>query len=309
MTSTERTAWLRRRQQGIGGTDIASIAGVGFQTAMQVYEEKVAAEPIDRAPSPLMLMGLATEQVNADLYSLRRDVELAAPGMVWNPYRHWQFATFDRVEESDHLRPVELKYTPFFGDRWGPDGSDEIPDAYLIQATWQAHILRESETKSCDPTTAVSALSGSGDHRVYSIPFDPDLADLLIEIGAAFWRFVEARQPPYDWTHPLQKTIADRLTKIRPDTSLELGEREHSLALAYRDAREREKEAKEQAESCKSELIHTLGTFETGRLPDGTRIRQRVVQRKAYTVEAGSYVDFRILTPSKKVKASSGNEI
>lgn len=307
---TRRETWLRKRQAGIGGTDIASIAGVGYQTALDVYEEKVAPEPIDRQPTPLMMMGLATEKTNAELFSAKTGDRLKALGFTQSREVPWMFATFDRIAMSPvpmgPWKSVELKYTPFFGDAWGQDGSDEIPDSHLIQVTWQALILRERG--HLVDANNVSVLSGSGEHRIFVVPFDDRLAEMLLELGGAFWKFVEARQAPLDWEHPLQSAIAQRLTEIRPETWIELGEHEGSLAFAYRMARNREKEAKEQADACKSELLAALGTNETGILPDGTRIRQRVVHRKSYAVEASSYVDFRVLSPSKKAKVLNGRE-
>lgn len=300
--SARRQTWLKRRQKGIGGTDIASIAGVGYQTALDVYEEKVAPEPIDRAPSPLMLMGLRTERINTAFYKERTGHVLQSPGMKHSFNHEWMYATFDRValhaETLAPWRSVELKYTPFFNDSWGEDGSDEVPDSHLIQATWQAYILREDNAEVSD-THAISALSGSGDHRIFLVPFDPRLAAMLLELGAAFWKFVVARTPPLDWTHPLQSEISQRLTEIRPETAIELDVDDMALVAGYQNAKEDEKAARENANQFKAELLQALGTNETGILPDGTRIRQKVIQRKAYTVEASSYIDFRVLQPKK----------
>lgn len=306
MTATERTNWLGARQRGIGGTDIASIAGVGFQTALDVFEEKVAAEPIDRPPSPIMMMGLATEDHNAHLYAERTGATLMRPGLVWSKIEPWQFATFDRIARFDsgdpneysECRPVETKYCLYFGDDWGEDGSDQIPDGYIIQATWQIVALRS--TGRIVHQADVSALAGTGEHRRYPVRYDERLAVMLLELGRAFWKFVEARTPPLDWVHPLQDEIATHLTKIRPDTTIALAESAQQMADAYAKAKDAEKEAKQLADGIKAALRKELGEYEEGILPDGRRVRQRVTHRKAYQVEATSYVDFRILNPKKE---------
>lgn len=301
MTPTQRTAWLAQRQTGLGGTDMAAIAGVGFLTPAEVYAEKVSPTPIDRPPSPLMRMGLATEDVNADLYRERTGARLVAPGLIRSPADPWMLATLDRaaVDTPERVgRPVELKYVgAFFGDEWGDDGSDQVRDGHAIQATWQMTAMRASGHAVTEAD--ISALSGTGDHRVYTIPFNRLLSELLVELGAEFWRRVTTRAGVDGWRSPLCDDVAARLAAIRPDTAVALGEDARVLAEAYQLARANEKHAKSEAERFKAELVALLGTNETGRLPDGGTVRQRVTHRKAYSVEACNYVDFRILKPKK----------
>jgi putative phage-type endonuclease len=306
MHPSDRLQWLRDRQKGVGGTDVASIAGVGFRTAAEVYADKIAPEPEDRPPGPLLAMGLATEPHNAALYAARTGRRLFSPGLLRSTVHPFAFATFDRLSadkldsgEPDYGCPVELKYTPFFGDRWGDDGTDHVPDGYLVQATWQLVVLRDRghAVGHCD----VSALSGNGEHRVYRVPFDSHLAGLLLEVAGRFWRHVELREMPgEDWQGSFAGAVAGRLAAIRPDTSVVLPDEALDLADSYRDARAAERAAKDAAEFHKARLVALLGGAETGTLPDGRRVRQRVVSRKSYTVEESSYVDFRITNPRKE---------
>ena len=306
MTSEERRQWLKDRQGGIGGTDIASITGLGFHDAMRVYEEKVAPEPPNDPGSPIMQMGLATEAHNASLYAARTGAKLMAPGMMWAANIPWAFATLDRVALFDanggtpgETRPAELKYTLFFDDdAWGKDGSDHIPDGYLVQCTWQMVILRSRgyEASRAD----VSALSGSGEHRIYTVPFDQKLATMLLELGAAFWHFVAEKIQPLDWTHPLRSEIVNRLLEIRPDTSIALDDKAQLIADRYTALKATAKQANDEATGCKEALQAMLAGAELGTLPDGRRVKQQTLTRKSYTVAESSYVDFRILNAKKE---------
>ena len=85
MNHLDRKPWLRDRQGGLGGTDLASIAGVGYEDALNVYESKVADEPPDELGHPLLQMGLATEPYNAALYAAKTGAVLFEPGMVRAP--------------------------------------------------------------------------------------------------------------------------------------------------------------------------------------------------------------------------------
>lgn len=311
-----RREWLRERQRGLGGTDMASICGCGFQDAAAVYADKTAPEPADREPSPIMAMGLATEEHNAQLYARRTGAKLTSPGLMRSGREPWAFATYDRLrlDEWEFLPgqgaplnyggPVELKYVgPFFGDEWGPDGTDQVRDGYVIQATWQLAVLRDRghRVERCD----VSALSGSGEHRVYLIPFDEPLAGLLWEIGRAFWARVESRAGADGWQSPLLEEVAARLVAIRPDTSVRLS----GDALEMVEEIDRLSRVKKEGEAAaeriaflKGRLAATLGDAEVGHLPDGRRVKQyRVpaaeVTPKPYTRPAR--VDVRILKPRK----------
>lgn len=305
MTADERLAWLTRRQKGLGGTDMAAICGVGFSTPQKVYAEKVADRPDDTPGSPIMRMGLATEDLNAAVYAERTGARLASPGMFWAPDHPWAFFTSDRVRLEPGDGPerfqcaVELKYAgPFFGDEWGPDGSDEIKDGYTVQATWEAQVLRLNghDVRRTD----VSAISGAGEHRVYPVPFDERLGQMLLELGAAFWRRVEGRLGVDGWEPPL--ALTEQLVRYRPDTSVPLGadaqeiaDEIGALAAVQKDG----KEAERAIRGLKDVLALMLGDAQEGRLPDGRRVKQSVVSRDGYTVEPSTYRTVRILNAKK----------
>ncbi len=278
---------------------MASICGAGFQDAAAVYAEKISPQPIDRAPSLIMLMGLATEPHNAALYTRRTGARLLDIGIVKARCEPWAFATFDRVRRDDGCgpdsdraqrhepfgRPVELKYAgPFFGDEWGPDGSDEVKDGYVIQATWQAQILTLNGHRITG--TDLSALSGSGEHRVYPIPFDARLGALLLDVGRAFWDRVRSRAGVDGWNPPLLDAVAERMVAIRPDTAVELDadavalvEEIDALTVVKRTG----EEAEERIKVLKKQLAALLGGYQFGELPDGRRVKQSLIPGKVIT--------------------------
>lgn len=315
-----RAAWLAERKRGLGATDVASICGVGFLTPQEVYAEKVAEEVIDREPTPVMRMGQITEPHNAELYADRTGRPLSAPGLLWSQSHPWAFATYDRIATErtggspyftpdEPLRPVELKYAALLDpDEWGPDGTDETPEGYLVQTNWQCSILlsRGHTVTAAD----VSTLSGFGDHRVYTIPFNADLAALLLAIAARFWCHVVERRPPAeDWRTAEHDQLREKLAQIRPDTSTDLGPEGIALVeeidrlSGVKDAGE---EAEKRIREKKVALREILGTFETGNLPDGRRVKlypypAAVITPKPY--ERKARIDVRILAAKKEKKA------
>ncbi len=310
MNATDRTAWLTERRTGLGATDMAAIAGVGFRNADQVYAEKTADVPPEDKPLPIMQMGLATEDHNARMYTERTGEELLAPGLLRMERKPWVFATFDRVHlrllgEEPESKSVELKYTAFFDDdEWGDDGTDHIPDDYLIQATWQSMILVGRGHKVHG--AAVSALNAFGEHRVYSVPYNGSLAAMLFDLGAEFWERVQNRSGLDGWESPIRDEIGAKLAAIRPDTAIELDASAADIVWRYEAAKAEEKSAKERAAANKERLVEMLDGAECGRLPDGRRITQKVQHRKGYTVEPCQFTDFRI---TKAAKSRKPNEV
>ncbi len=306
MTSTERKAWLAERKDGVGGTDIASIAGVGFQDAADVYQEKIAAEVIDRPAHPIMRMGLATEALNAELYAEKYSSDvtsLYSPGLMRSKSDPWHIATFDRiavaVDSPD--RAVELKYAgPFFGDKWGDEGTDQVPEGYVIQATWQTAIAVANGATMLAPH--ISALSGSGEHRVYVIPFSRRLADLLLELGSEFWqRVVKRQEVGPEWNHPLREKISQQLAIVNPGSWVRLGPDADALAEEYdrlHFTKKQGEDAEEQIKVLKLKLRACLGENEEGQLADGRRVKQYPVAGVQVTPKPhwrNPRVDIRIL--------------
>ena len=312
LDTMDRTSWLRERQKGVGGTDVTALMGLGYddRDALAVYYEKTAEDIVDDPGKPIMRMGLATEEYNAECYSDRMGAALVRPGLVWADTFPWVFATFDRAARFESVvtgsplhetRPVELKYSLFFdADEWGPDGSDLVPDGYLVQLHWQMLVLR-----SCGHTVLrgdISALSGAGEHRVYTVLFDERLANLLLGLSEAFWTFVTDRCEPIDWKHPLKTEIVNRLQSLRPDTSVRLDDKALAFVERMDVCKQLEKQAKDEGRACKEALQSVMDGAEWGSLPDGRRIHQHAVTRAAFTTPASTYVDFRILKAPKKGK-------
>jgi putative phage-type endonuclease len=85
---------------------------------------------------------------------------------------------------------VEIKTGGFFTRKdWGPSGSDEIPDQYLIQVHHQ--MICSGYDKAL-----VGVLLGGQEFRHYEIGFDKSLAELIIEKETEFWQHVTTRTPP-----------------------------------------------------------------------------------------------------------------
>lgn len=316
MTALDRKQWLRDRQTGIGGTDIAAIAGVGFRSAAEVYAEKIGS-PEDRGPLPIMRLGLALESHNADLYAERflgPDDALLTPGLVRTASPDWQFATFDRLAshrrpgETDAFRVVELKYVRWFGDQWGDDGSDMIPDAYSIQATWQHAVALAKYPSRKLEQPHLAALDSSGEQRVFTVQYSDRLAALLLDLANDFWQRVLRREEVGpDWRHPLSDKIADEVATVRANTMVRLDDEAQTFADQMDEAAALKARSEKVYKFAKGKLREILGDREVGILPDGRRVKQyavaeRLISPRPYLRE--QRVDLRILGAGKSERRS-----
>jgi predicted phage-related endonuclease len=116
-------------------------------------------------------------------------------------------ATLDGVTDSGRL--LEIK-TARNAEGWGEVGTSDIPEAYLIQVQ---HYLTVTALSVAD----VAVLISGSDFRIYEVPADPELQDLIVGAESSFWRMVEAGEPPPP------KTAEDamrRFRTVRPGASV-----------------------------------------------------------------------------------------
>lgn len=184
--TTDRSAWLAERRTGIGGSDVAPILGLSkWRTPMDVYLDK-RGEGIDQDDNPAMFWGRALEPVIRQRYADVTGREVVTPAaMLRHPTHTHMCANLDGVADS---RVVEIK-TARTADGWGEDGSDEIPEAYLLQV--QHYMI-----VTALPVADVAVLIGGQDFRLYEVPADPELQAMMIEAEAEFWQRVLDALPP-----------------------------------------------------------------------------------------------------------------
>ena len=69
---TNRIEWLKARQKGIGGSDVAAILGINpYRTPLDIYREKTTEITEDRAPSEAAYWGTQLESIVAQEFSKR----------------------------------------------------------------------------------------------------------------------------------------------------------------------------------------------------------------------------------------------
>lgn len=182
-----REDWLKERMTGLGGSDAAAVLGLSmWKTPMEVYQEK-RGELGPQDDNESMLWGRVLEPVIRQQYAERTGRVVRVPdGILRHPVHGFMLANLDGV--TDDGRVVEIK-TARTGMGWGEAGSDEVPQAYLLQVQ---HYMAVTGFAVAD----VAVLIGGSDFRLYEVPADRELQQMMIDGEADFWQRVEQGIPP-----------------------------------------------------------------------------------------------------------------
>jgi putative phage-type endonuclease len=188
------------RSSGIGASEAAPAVGMSrYATPLDLYNVKVGeAKPFEG--NLHTALGQAAEPVILAQYAKETGTEPVVPKKSIRHERHkFMFATPDALLPD---RCVELKLAGARQFReWGEPYTDQVPQEYLLQA---AHQMIVTGRRLCDVAVIIDR-----EFRIYRVPFDPELAEMVVEREAEFWRRVEARDPP-------PPTTADEVARIYP---------------------------------------------------------------------------------------------
>lgn len=269
MTAQSRIDWLKQRQSGIGGSEIAAIVGLNqYTTPMQIWESKV--NPVqDEETSQPAYWGTVLEDVVAKEYALRTGNKVQRlTKQMRHPDFNFAIANIDRAvinpTISGNVRWKDGKLTTdrilecktangFAAKQWGEAGSDQVPDSYLIQCQWYLGITGASV---CD----LAVLIGGQDFRIYTINRDDELINDLLQQGAAFWELVKNNIAPDPINYPeaVKKwAISDSSLSVQADDLL-IDDLEKIQSI-----KAQVKELETQEDEIKARVVYALKEAET----------------------------------------------
>lgn len=176
------------RAHTLGASEIAAVAGLNpFRSAHDVWLDKLGlADPHENYATRV---GTLIEPIILQLYCEETKAEVAHFGSVIDQRRPWMSATPDFFVSG---RPCvgEIKCVGWRSATHWTTEVDGIPDYYRPQLEWQCEVTGAEQAH-------MAALIGGTDFRIYEIQRDPELAGLLVDLGAKFWRDnVLGREPP-----------------------------------------------------------------------------------------------------------------
>jgi putative phage-type endonuclease len=293
LAAPQHDQWLQDRRSRLGATDMSALLGLNpYRVAYEVWLEKRdllepwsgnAATRLGQRLEPGLL-----DEAEQRWGKLKRNVVVKHANAPLA-------ATLDGwlVESKT---PVEIKTAGMLSDfadvsGWGEQGSDEIPDHYLVQVHTQLACTDSESAK----VLALIAGRGIVEYEVFA---DPKVSQMIVGFAADWWDTHIVRGIEPDRTKPPSLEVLKRIRR-QPNSVVALDASASELVEQWEAAKEARKSADEIEEDRKKQLILTLGTSEGGQLPDGRMVTFLEQTRKEYVCKEST---FRVLRIQKAKK-------
>jgi putative phage-type endonuclease len=270
----------------IGGSDIAAILNIDpWKTPEELRLEKLGRLTPEPAGERAELGEIMEEPIR-QIYSKRtgRIVHRVHQTLV-HPKYDWLTAHIDGRVVGEKIG-VECKHIHWrLAHLWGQEGSDEIAEHYLPQVL---EYLMVTGYEAWD----VAAFTG--DLKIYTVEPDQEWFEMIAEATHDFWHVNVLGDVPCELD--MNRTDALRVLKrLYPGTTgevIEASEQLNHWHRVYREASDLRKQYETTADAAKAHLLRAMGEASQLKLSDGVYTR-KTIERKAYSVAATSYTDFR----------------
>lgn len=257
----------------IGGSMVAAVLGQSkWNTRMDAYFWLAHGKQRERsvAENMQMKLGLMLENTVAKLYQDScaehgKIIKLKKPKPEKIIIDDWRAMSPDFFVFDQAMKPkqelIECKTGKLMSrDSWGAEGSDYVPADYLYQVTWYNGNCREHYNSSNYTSSDIAVLLGGEDFRIYPIPFEQDLFDLMLEGASDFWKkHVVPKIPPEPdgsklFSDHLQKRFARYRDNIIPAT-----DEQKEFALRFKSVNDEIKRLKQEKEALQQKIQLSIG--------------------------------------------------
>ena len=187
----EKAAWLEKRKHYITGTDAGKLIGVspwGGKFAVWLDKTGRAAPVVE---TPAMKAGKKFESAILQMYAEEMNCKL-------EHVDGYQLITCDKYPRlgasldgwnHDLQIPVDAKNIKWKNEKWGDAWTDQFPEYYKAQLQVQMMVT--------GATFAHLAVMFSGqDFFIYSMEYDEDMAQKILDASDEFWPYVERDKMP-----------------------------------------------------------------------------------------------------------------
>jgi putative phage-type endonuclease len=239
--------YLEERRKGIGGSDVAAILGLSpWKTPYQVYAEK-RGEAAKVKGTSQMDWGTRMEPVLRQWYSDTTGRAVRVPdGIITSKQYPFMLASLDGF--TDDRRIVEIK-TARRGSDWGEPGTNDIPDYYAVQCH---HYMIVTGYEVTDVPVSIAG----GSPELYEVPADKEIAEMIIDACAAFWRRVEMGMPPDPITYA---DAVQRFGGLATEGAIVADDNLIKAVAELKSIRDAQKELEAHEDELKGRIIMALG--------------------------------------------------
>lgn len=297
-----RAEWLALRRETVGASEVAALLGVHpWITAYGLYALKAGLALADQEETPAMRRGRMLEDDALAILQEERPGWTVTPNPMPGGCFFRNMATRESCTPDGFVtspdRPgrgtaqVKSVQKHVFSRQWKTeDGTIEPPLHVAVQA------VQEARLTGAQWAVVVALVVDYGiDAHVIEVPLYPGLITRIEAEVAAFWRGVEARQPPDPDYARDGATIA---ALYAPDDSLppvDLNGNSIVAAVARRERMSRLiKRAETKKKTAEAEIVEKLAGATVGRLPDGRVVTRKIQYRREFISPETSFPVLRI---------------
>lgn len=260
--SLKTREWLAERQTGIGGSDAAAVLGLSpYKTPLEVYNEKVADEPVVTEENPAMRWGKILEDPIAQEYAEQTGRKIQRVNQILrHPHYTYLIANIDRRIVGDVRGPGILEVKTVNG--WVAKAwDDRIPVTYWAQV--QHYMLVTGYTWA-----DVAILKDGRDFEIVPVERDFEFHKMVVEAYERFWNdHVVPHNPPPPSTEEDVRRLFERASEGSVTVATEAMEKAHNELVKLQ---EREKAIAVEISKLKIAVQSAMGEAETVIAPDET---------------------------------------
>lgn len=261
--NVSREEWLKLRQKGIGGSDVAGIVGISpFTSALKVYLSKVEVIEMTEELNESMEWGNRLEDPVAQAFDDKTDYKVMKSSFMWqHPVHKFMLANLDRVlyHPADGWGVLECKSSHEF--RNSHFDGDVIPEEYLLQVLHYMAIMGFDYGY-------LAVLVGGNKFKYFRVERDEEMIEMIIKLESDFWNnHVVAGVPPMiDGSEASSKVMAALYPadEVEKDSLIGLPENAAVLIKQYEEAKEKEDQFKKVKNEAANQLKDMVGNHHKG---------------------------------------------
>lgn len=289
-------AWFELRARGIGSSEGAKAVGLSeWGTPLDVFAEKRGLKE-GFAGNKHTKRGRRYEPLIAEDWQeiTGRTLRKYPAPMYIHPDHPWMFATPDG--EIDDSEGLEIK-CPTFRQRhkFGEQGTDWLPDDYVIQSQWQMAVM------GWERVNFAVLIDLGEDPLQFTVDRNDELIAGLIEAGRELWERIENNNPPEpDWNHKRTPDLVKAMYGLTEGRTIALTGDVGRLWEQQRELGEKIKAMEEEREVLRSKVLFAIGDAATAVIPEqGIELIRSQVKECQVSYTRKSYISLR----ERKAKA------
>ena len=249
--------WLRWRQKGIGGSDIAPILGISkWSSTIDIWLSKTNQKCEESVQNEAMFWGTKLEPVIRDYFREVTGKKVVEVKAILQSMDHpYMIADIDGLTETEDGEPAILEckcVSEYKRNLWD---DDNIPIEYMCQVQ---HYMAVTGLN----TTYVAALIGGNSFVIREVHADFEMQEMLVALEADFWmKVVNMKRPEIDGSDAA-KNLLDSLYQGGNSEEIVMPEEAVEYVDAYMEACAEEDNAKAKKQEASNHLKEIMGDYE-----------------------------------------------